>query len=353
MNDELTYPLCSIIIVAYNNAVDLPACLDSLLAQDYPAFEVIVVDNASTDATEAVIVRYGDRVHYLRLPQNVGFAAGNNHGAARATGSILVFLNPDTTPQPGWLSALVGQLVADQSVGLTTSRILLAEDPQLVNTCGNTITWTGLTVCRGLGEKADQWQDASEVAAVSGAAFAIWRDLFQTLGGFDEAFFLYYEDTDLSLRAQLAGYRVWYSPDSIVTHKYVFKFSPQKAYYQERNRWLTLLKVFRLPTIALLLPGLMLGELMAWVYAGLHGPAHLAAKRAGWGWLWQNRRQVWRMRQATQARRYVRDRDLLRLWSPRLSFAGAAPPPLARALESVVQPVLAGYGRLCSQVIVW
>ena len=347
----MSTPRCSVIITAYNAASDLPACLEGLLSQDYPNFEIILVDNASTDETAAIAAQYHPQVRTVHLPVNRAITGGYNAGAAVASGEICLFINADTVPLSGWLTALVQPLLDDKRIGMTTSRILLYNAPHLINTCGNDLTWTGLTVCRGFNEPADRWQVATEVVAVSGAAFAIRRSLFETIGGFDETFEFYLDDTDLSLRAQLAGYRIWFAPESKILHRYSFKFSPNKAFYLERNRWLTVLKTLRLSTLVVLLPGLLLGEAMAWVYSALQGRAHLQAKLRTWQWLWVHRSQVWKLRQQTQAVRKVSDRELLRSLSPELRFTGTVPDRLARLMERITQPLLQGYGRVCRLLV--
>ncbi|HXF64896.1 MAG TPA: glycosyltransferase family 2 protein [Caldilineaceae bacterium] len=353
----MNLPLCSVVITAYNSAGDLPGCLDGLLAQDYPAFEIILVDNASTDNTQTVVERYlkqhGERIRCRRLPVNRAITGGYNAGAEIAQGEILLFINADTVPQPGWLSALAEPLRRDPRIGLTTSRILLFDAPDRVNTCGNSLTWTGLTVCRGFGEPAEQWREAGEVVAVSGAAFAIRRSLFEQIGGFDETFEFYLDDTDLSLRALLAGYTAWFVPDSLILHKYTFKFGASKAFYIERNRWLTMLKALRLPTLLILLPGLILGDLIAWVYAAMQGPEHLQAKAASWRWLWANRRMIGELRRRTQAARRVRDRDVLRAFSSELRFTGTVSDKTARFLGRTVKPLLQTYGTVCRALALW
>lgn len=347
-----TTPRCSVIIVGYNNAADLRPLLAIVTVRLEPDVELILVDNGSTDETAQVAAEYAKQVRYLRLAQNKGFAGGNNAGAALARGELLLFLNPDTLPHAGWLEELVRPL-ADANVGMSTARIVHADRPHLINTCGNDITWTGLTVCRGLDQPVDAWDAPDEVAAVSGACFAMRRALFEKLGGFDERFFLYYEDTDLSLRVRLAGYQIVYAPRSVVAHRYVFKFSAQKAYYQERNRWLALLKALRWPTLLLLLPGLLLGELMAWCYAALNGREHLWAKARGWAWLWRNRATVRQARRETFAQRRSSDAALLRHWSPTLRFTGAVPNGMAHVLEGAAYWLLRAYGGFCRRVAVW
>ena len=348
----MSVPRCSIVITAYNAVEDLPPCLDGLLAQDYPDFEIVLVDNASEDNTPEVAALY-KQVRYVRLRVNRAITGGYNAGADYATGDILVFINADTVPQSGWLANLVQPLIESKDIGLTTSRILLADAPHLVNTCGNDVTWTGLTVCRGLGQQAEQWRRASEVSAVSGAAFAIRRELFYRVGRFDETFKFYFDDTDLSLRAQLAGYRIWYTPDSLIWHRYKPKFSANKVYYLERNRWFMMMKVMRRRTLLLLLPGLTLGEAMAWLYALLQGRAYLKAKVESWEWLWYNRQIVRLLRHKTQAQRKVPDQELLRLWSPQLHFTGAMPDKVARLAEKVTRPILRTYGAFCRLLAAW
>lgn len=344
----MSMPRCSVVITAYNAAHDLPPCLDGLLAQAYPDFEIVLVDNASEDNTPEVAARDDyQEVRYFRLDENRAITGGYNAGAAEAKGDILVFINADTVPQPGWLVGLVQPLIESKHIGVTTSCILLADAPHLVNTCGNDVTWTGLTVCRGLGEPAEAWQKASQVSAASGAAFAIWRELFERVGCFDDTFKFYFDDTDLSLRAQLAGYHVWYAPDSLIWHRYQSKFSASKIYYLERNRWLMMLKVLRIRTFLLLLPGLTFGEAIVWIYAALQGPAYLKAKMKSWQWLWRNRKVVQTLREETQALRQVSDQELLRMWSPQLRFTGAVPDQAARILEKVIEPILRRYGALC------
>src|SRR5690554_6687694 len=120
-------PFCSVIITAYNAASDLPACLDGLLMQEYPNFEIVLVDNASEDETPEIAARYQHQpqLRYVHLPVNRAIAGGYNAGAAEAKGEILLFINADTIPQPGWLAALVKPFNENVRVGMTTSRILL------------------------------------------------------------------------------------------------------------------------------------------------------------------------------------------------------------------------------------
>lgn len=346
-------PRCSVVITAYNALNDLPECLEGLFAQEYPDFEIILVDNASDDATPEFAAAYLDRIVYRRLEVNRAITGGYNAGAEIATGEIVVFINADTKPQPGWLSALVQPLIDDKSIGMTTSKLLLYDQPHLVNACGNDITWTGLTVCRGYNEPAEQWQQSGVVSAASGASLAMWRERFEKIGRFDETIEFYFDDTDLSLRAQLDGSKVWYASDSHMYHRYEFKFSANKAYYIERNRWLTMLKVFSGPTLLLMLPGLMIGEAIAWVYMATKGRSFIRAKLKSWQWLWQNRTLIRKLHLEAQALRKISERDILATWSPHLSFTGTVPERIGNLLEALMFPFLYGCGRICKAFAVW
>ena len=268
----------SIIIVAYNAQAYLEKCLLSVLETSGTNREVILVDNASADRSAEIAAQKFPQVRIIRNEHNLGFGQGNNLGAQWATGDYLVFLNPDTIVEPGWLEALITALEDNPRAGLATSKILLLNDPERINTCGNTIHLTGLTLCRGLRYSKAAFSQRESVAAVSGAAFAIRRELFEQLGGFDEDFFLYMEDTDLSWRARLAGWDCLYVPESIVLHDYTLRLTPHKVFYQERNRYLMLLKCFRWPTLLILFPALLLAEFVTWGFVIKSDREHLGNK---------------------------------------------------------------------------
>ncbi|MFN8537440.1 MAG: glycosyltransferase family 2 protein [Thermomicrobiales bacterium] len=251
-----------------------------------------------------------------------------------------------------WLRELVLALDAHPEAGLATPKILMIDEPSLVNTCGNSITITGLTFCRGLDEPAASFDQLEAVSAVSGAAFVIRRSVLEAIGGFDEDFFMYFEETDLSLRAALAGFACLYVPTSVILHKYDFRFSAQKCFYQERNRYFSLLKTLRWRTLLALLPALLIAEAIAWGYAGLQGRAHLRGKLRSHAWLFTNLRRILAKREATQRLRRVSDRVVLRRFTYRLSFARTIGRPVAVALGLTLTPLLFVL-RSVSRAMVW
>jgi GT2 family glycosyltransferase len=343
----------SVIIVDYNAGGALLRCLESVLATTGPGIEVIVVDNASTDGSaESAGARFPDLV-LVRAGTNLGFGAGNNLGARRARGANLVFLNPDTVVESGWLDALLDPLETQPDAGLVTARILLAADPARINACGNTVHVTGLALCRGLGLPAGAFPEPSEVDAVSGAAFSIRRDLFETLGGFDEDMFLYVEDTDLSWRARLAGWRCLYAPGAVVRHEYSLRVTPLKVFYQERNRCLMLLKNFRWATLVALAPALVLAEIVTWGFVLLRDRANIGNKVRAYGWIARNLPAIVRKRRAVQALRRAPDREILRHTGFALDFAQVSGGALGKTASAVFNPLFRILRGLAMALVWW
>lgn len=346
-------PAASVIIVSYNAAGYLPACLSTLAGSLGAGDEVIVVDSGSSDGSADLVARMFPEVRLIRSATNVGYAGGNNLGARAASREYLAFLNPDTQVEPGWLDVLVAELADDPRAGLATSQILLLQDPGRVNAAGNSVHLTGLTLCRGMGVTRDALGAEAEVAAVSGAAFAIRRALFEQLGGFDPAFFLYMEDTDLSQRARLAGYSVRYLPRSVVYHDYQLRFGPRKTYYQERNRYLMLLKNLRWQTLGVLAPALLVAELVTWAYVLLREPRRWRNKLAAYLWIAANWRRVMGLRRAAQALRRAPDHALLAGWTATIDYRQAGDSRAARAAEALLNPLFGALRAVVLLVVRW
>jgi len=316
--DSQSATKASVIIVTHNSRDDVARCIQSL-HQDRADYEIVVVDNASSDDCGEYVTQNFPNVRVIRNPVNSGYGGGNNVGARVARGEVLVFLNPDTIVQPGWCAALV-EALGEPDVGLATAMILLRDDPTRVNAFGNQMHVSGLTECRGLGDHRDAYTSVEDVTAVSGAAFAIRRDVFEDLGGFDEDFFLYLDDTDLSMRARLAGYRCVGVPSSAVYHKYAHRWCPEKTYLLERNRYLLLLKCFQWRTLLVLFPALVLAEIVTWGFVVLRGRRWLGVKLRAYAWIVRHWPTVMRARRRTQALRRVSDRDLIAHGTYRLAY---------------------------------
>jgi len=346
-------PKASIVIVNFNMLHNLKKCLPSILNQHFSDFEVILVDNASTDGSIEFLEREFPGVQIIRNEENLGYSGGNNVGFKYASGDYVAVLNPDTKLEPDWLLHIIMALDADPQAGLAASKILMMDNPTRINTCGLNITYTGLSFCRGLGEPADRYSKPEVIFGVSGSAFVIRRRVLEEIGGFDESFFMYYEDTDLSLRANLAGYKCLYVPSAVVYHQYLFKFSPQKCYMQERNRYFSLIKTFHWQTLILLIPTFFISEVLAWGYALLQGAEHLRSKYQSLAWLVANRGEVLAARNQVQRLRRVSDKTLLNRFCYRLSFTDTTHAWLAGILATLINPGVFLWGWVCRTLVFW
>lgn len=213
-------PHASIVIPVYNQVEHTVCCLRAL-AEHPPsvAVEVIVVDDGSSDDTALLLPQVAD-LRYHRRAANGGFIAACNDGAALARGHMLVFLNNDTVPQPGWLDALLETFSQHANVGLVGAKLVYPDG--LLQEAGGWVFSDGSAANRGRFESPDhpRFNHAMDVDYCSGAAILLPKPLFDGLGGFDDQFRpAYYEDTDLAFKVRGAGKRVMYQPRAVVVHK--------------------------------------------------------------------------------------------------------------------------------------
>ena len=237
----MTTPIVSAIVVNYNGGDMLQDALGSLLAQTWPGLEVILVDNASTDGSlESAQRRFGDRIVTVRNTRNLGFAGGNNVGFAAAKGDWIFLLNPDAVCDPGVIAELMRFAADRPDVGQLACRVVRADQPNFFDSVGLLLYPDGVARSRGWQEKDQgQYDRAEEVLAPHGCACALRKTMLDEIGVFDEDFFCYFEDLDLGVRGQLAGWKCWYVPDARVRHvksATAGNYSVFKAYHVERNR---------------------------------------------------------------------------------------------------------------------
>ena len=216
-----TPPLISIIIVSWNSAKHLPHCLDCLALQTLQDFEVILVDNGSLDGgTNDLEQKYSQLdLHVERLPSNIGFAVANNRGAQIACGKWLALLNADAFPEPNWLESLLEAAKRHPEFSFFTSRQIQANQPELLDGAGDEYHTSGLAWRRFYNYPSEKYGfNEEEVFGACGAAATYLRDDFLGVGGFDETYFSYFEDVDLSFRLRLLGKRCLYVPQAVVNH---------------------------------------------------------------------------------------------------------------------------------------
>jgi GT2 family glycosyltransferase len=250
-------PAASIIVVNWNGELFLPRCLDSLFAQTFDSFELIVVDNGSNDASvELLTRRYGDKIILVQNKTNLGFAGGNNCGIRLARGEFVVTINTDAYADKGWLGELISASRSDELIGMCGSKILLAEKPGLIDSMGVDIYPDGMSRQRRHLEKNLEgiFEPVEEILVPSACAALYRRKMLDEIGIFDEDFFAYCEDTDLGMRGRLAGWKAVVAPSAIVYHHYsgtAGRYSPLKARLVERNHFWVAVKIMPLSMIAL------------------------------------------------------------------------------------------------------
>ncbi len=321
-----------VIIPNWNGAQHLPICLDSLRQQTHDAFEILVVDNGSTDATFEVLARYPE-VQVLALGENRGFTGACNAGFRASEAEIQVLLNNDTETHPRWLEEVTAAFAAHPEVGLVASKMLLFDQRDTFHTAGDYVTLDGLAHNRGVWQQDEgQYDHPAYVFSACGGSAAYRATLLTEIGPLDDDFFFSFEDVDLAWRAQLAGWRCLYLPDAIVYHKLKASGGGTTAsFYDARNRLWTLVKnypadlwqAYRGKVLRAQL-SVAREALRAW-----RGAAARATLRGLGAGLWGMPR-IRRKRAAIQERRTVERAYLEQLMTPPYEIPLGCPPHLRR-----------------------
>jgi GT2 family glycosyltransferase len=339
-------PTLSVLIVAWNSREELARALPALLPELGEGDELIVVDNDSTDGTAGAVVALAPAARIVRSGDNLGFAAACNLGAAHARAELLVILNPDAAPRPGFGEAIRRPWLEQR--GWAAWQALVAEgDGKTINSAGNPVHFTGIVWAGGHGDPIATAPRAREVAALSGACLAIPRTGWERSGGFPERFFLYHEDVDLSLRLRLAGGALGIEPAAIVDHDYEFGAREHKWRWLERNRLAFLIRIYPARLLLLLAPALLLTELAlipAAIAAGW-GRQKLAATGEVLRWL----PRLLRERRQVQATRTISAAEFASFLTPDLDSPFI--PGIARSLPARL--MLRGYWRVVRRLLRW
>ncbi|MBI3300242.1 MAG: glycosyltransferase family 2 protein [Elusimicrobia bacterium] len=280
-------PRASVIILNYAGEALLPPCLAALEAQTFPDFELILVDNASSDRSVEVIESFTRRsplrVKTVLLRENLG-CCGNQKGLDRAEGGLIVLLNNDTRPDPRWLEELVEAADAHPEVGACASKMLV-EGTSIIDSAGVGYSTLLKGFNHGEGEEGAKHDDPVLVFGVCTGAALFRRTLLAEMGFHDEDFFLIHDDTDLSFRAQLAGWKVLYVPTAVVHHKVrasIGRMSDLAVYHTLRNSEFVRIKNLPAALFLRFLPEFLAGMLLEFLYFAVkHGRLrlYLRAKR--------------------------------------------------------------------------
>lgn len=240
------WPLVSVIIVNWDGLNWLKICLPSLSEVSYPNLEIIIVDNGSDDGSVRYIEEKYPQVLIIRNQTNHGFAAPNNQGIALARGQFVMFLNNDMRFDANFIEPLV-QECQKEGIGAAQPKIVLLDDKQRLDSVGSYLTVYGVLLHYGFGKKASKlaYNKSRDIFSAKGAALMVRRDVLANIGGFDQDFFAYFEETDLCWRIWLAGLRIRYVPRALVFHgngQTAQRINILTYYHSFKNRLATLIK---------------------------------------------------------------------------------------------------------------
>jgi len=248
----------SVIIVNWNGKHFLEGCLTSLRKQTFGDFEIILVDNGSADGSPEFVKGRFPEVTVVRLPENYGFCVANNVGIRQSEGQYVALLNNDAEASPRWLEALVGALDSNPQAGFFASKLLLYDQPDIVDSAGDIFYTCGVGDKRGRQERDDgQFDEMTPVFGACAGAALYRREMLEDVGLFDEDFFAYDEDIDLSFRAQLRGYSCLFVPEAVVRHHLKGtsrKLLEKPVYLARRNTLYVLVKNMPLGLLSRRLP---------------------------------------------------------------------------------------------------
>jgi GT2 family glycosyltransferase len=313
----------SAVVLNFNGGSLVLGALASLEAQDPPLAEIICVDNASHDGSPDVIAERFPGVRLVRLERNTGFTGGMNRGIREATGEFVLLVNLDLTLDPSYAARCAAALAEDERLGGVTGKLLRPGSavPPIIDTTGHVVYRNRRAVDRGEREPdVGQYDDKRSLFSICGAAPMYRRRMLDdvALDGqvFDEDFFMYFEDLDLSWRAQLAGWRFGFVPDAIGRHERGGSGGTSSTFIlacNHRNRWLVMLRNDAAMSFLRHLPGIVYTELRATLHMLGRRPA--AIPLAWFQWLRLLPRQ-WRRRRTIQKRRQVGWRDLESSFEP-------------------------------------
>jgi len=307
-------PLVSIIIVNYNAGELLVNCINSITKSNYHNYEIILVDNNSTDQSHIKCKKNHNQIKLIKNEKNVGFCEGNNIGIRVVKGEFIVTLNPDTLVKPNWLEELI-KAYEKFGDGLYQPKILAFEN-SLFESAGNMIQLFGFGYSKGRGIKDNgQYEKPQEIGFASGACLFTKTKIIKKIGLFDPFIFLYLDDLDLGWRAQQIGIKSYYVPNATILHagSYNFKWSAIKFFWLERNRHYCILTHISKGTFFKMLPALIIVEIMMIIFYTVKGFGKMKIK--AYCDILKNIKQIREKYTELDKKRTVSDKKIIRKFS--------------------------------------
>jgi len=261
-------PFVSIIILNYNAGELLLNCVESVFNTNYDNFEVIVVDNVSSDNSHKKCKEKFEKIILIENKENYGYCEGNNCGIRNAKGEFIVILNPDTIVEKEWVNHFI-HAQNDNGSGLYQPKILSLYEKNILQSTGNMIQLFGFGYAKDKGILDSQKSEKiTEIGYASGTCLFTSKKMLDEIGLLDPFIFLYHDDLELGLRAAQLGFKSYYVPKSIIYHaeSYSLKWSSKKFFWLERNRKYCILTHFSKSTYSKMRFSLFLVDIMVWLF---------------------------------------------------------------------------------------
>ena len=352
-----TTPTIDVIVVTWNHARFVEFMMEGLCRVEYPrdALTVHIVDNASADgsidAVKAFIAQHEGRLPKTLIYEsgkNLGFSGGNNLIMAHSTADYVYLCNPDASFEVDTLKEVIAVAESHPNAASVQSMLVLAQDTTKLNSVGNDIQFAGFGYCRGnMDPIANAPTEVRPISYASGAGTLYRMSALRTIGLFDDELFAYHEDLDLGWRMMIAGYDNLIAPKSILYHHYEFPRTISKWYLMERNRGIVLLTLYQIPTLVLLLPGLIAIELATWLFAIKGGWADKKWRAVSWFFKGSSWRYISKKRHEVAKLRRRGDREILKRFVAVIAhqevengFVTAVANPLMRAYITIVRAIV-------------
>ena len=331
------------IIVNWNDKDVIVECIQSLLDQNRNKIDIIISDNGSKDDSVKFIRKRFPSIKIIENGENLGFGSAINRGLGLAKGDYLLFLNSDLKLHSKCVGELAKVLESDPNVGGTIPKILHIDQQNTINSLGVLINYTGIAYPNLLGQKDPGYQEPFESAC--GGIFMLRREVYETVGGFDEDLFLYHEDHDLSWRIRLAGWHLKVVPQAIMHHHYKFNKGILKYYSSEKNRLHILLKNMEVKTLALISPALIIVEFSQWFHAAIN--KWFLLKMKSYFEILILLPSILTKRKKLKLLRKVSDKEITRVYKGTLAISGTNNPLLTYLLS----PALNTYWKIIRHLI--
>lgn len=353
-----------IVLVNYKDYAQkfLADCRSTLENQSYPRddFIVYIIDNASSPESLKYLHDYYPQAVVIAR-EDGNYSAANNAGARQAIADgcqFIVIVNMDVEFDQDWLTELVLAIKSDDKIGIVQSKILLYPKNEeqrknpLINSVGNKIHYLGFGFTQGYNEPQTNYPDnkLTEITGyASGCSFIMKKQVFEKVDGYDEEFYMYHDDLEISWKARLAGYKIMLAPKSIIYHKYEFSRSVRMVYYMERNRYLSMFIFYKFATLLLILPAMIIMEfgmlffslINKWFKTKIKVNLYFL-KISTWKFILRKRKQV-------NCFRKLKDKDLVKNFSGQVLFQEIQNP----LLKYVGNPLINIYWKIVRKIVFW